>query len=80
MHEAYQWVFVDGFMDRIKIVLHHFTRPSDIILFDNSISHWFVKVCHQINIGIAIYLSIERNTENRLDRKNTEYWKLVILM
>lgn len=69
--EKFRWMLVDDFVEAInKYRANHF-NPSDMICVDESISRWYGHGGHWINIGLPMYIAIDRKPENGCEIQNS---------
>ena len=65
MTEAeYRWLLVDGFIERFNDHRAARLHPSDTITVDESISRWYGLGGNWIDIGLPMYVAMERKPEN----------------
>jgi hypothetical protein len=69
--EAYRWLLVDGFVERINAHREAFFIPSDRICVDESMSRWYGNGGYWINIGLPQYVAIDRKPENGCEIQNS---------
>ena len=69
-HEKYRWLLVDGFVELFNDHREIFFEPSDMICADESISRWYGQGGHWINIGLPMYMAIDRKPENGCEIQN----------
>jgi Transposase IS4 len=62
--EAYRWMLVGGFVDRINNHRKRFMSPSSVICVDESISRWYGLGGSWINAGLPMYVAIDRKPED----------------
>ena len=63
-HEAYRWMLVDDFVSNFNDYRRTNFGPSDLICVDESISRWYGLGGDWINIGLPMYVSIDRKPED----------------
>ena len=63
---------MDDFLDRINKIHVYTPPPSDIIFIYGNISCWYGQGGHRINIGLTMYVTIDRNPENGYEIYNSE--------
>ena len=62
--EEYRWMLVDDFICQFNDHrASHFT-PSDILVIDESIARWYGLGGNWINIGLPMYVDIDRKPES----------------
>ena len=66
--ESFRWKLVDDFVTNFN--LHRATMfvPSDSICVDASISRWYGRGGEWINIGLPMYIAIERKPDKDYDQ------------
>ena len=64
IHEDHQWKLVEYFVTNFNEYRTQLFSPSDLIYSDESLSRWYRKGGHWINLCFPIYVTIYRNTEN----------------
>mmetsp|Transcript_13087 Transcript_13087/g.15367 ORF Transcript_13087/g.15367 Transcript_13087/m.15367 type:complete len:489 (-) Transcript_13087:196-1662(-) len=69
-HERWKWKLISDFVDRFNE--HQATRfmPSDIVCIDESMSKWYGLGGGWINIGLHMYIAIDRNPVNGCEIQN----------
>jgi Transposase IS4 len=65
--EDYRWKLIDGFVERINQHRSHFFFPSWLICADESISRWYGLGGHWINMGLPMYVAMDRKPEDGLE-------------
>jgi Transposase IS4 len=78
--EEYRWKLVDGFVDRINKHRANFMHPSWLVCVDESISRWYGLGGHWINIGLPMYVAIDRKPEDGLEIQDSCCAKSGILL
>ncbi len=63
-HEAHRWLLVDNHVKRFNEHRAAVVTPSGIICVDESISRWYGLGGLWINIGLPMYVAIDRKPEN----------------
>ena len=63
-HEAHQWKIVEDFVTHFNGYITQIFSPSDIICDDDSIMRWYQQGGHWINLGLPMYVEMERNPDN----------------
>ena len=64
IHKTHQWKFVEDFATHFNEYCTQIFSPSDLICADESISQWYRKGGHWINLGLPMYVEMYRKTEN----------------
>ena len=65
MTEAeYRWLLIDGFIERFNDHRAARLHPSDTITVDESISRWYGLGGNWIDIGLPMYVAMDRKPEN----------------
>ena len=64
IHEADQWKLVQDFVTNFNEYRIHLFSPSDLIFSDESILRWYRQGGHWINLGLLVYVAMERKPEN----------------
>jgi Transposase IS4 len=62
--ENYRWLNVDGFVSRFNDHRKRYYQPSTVICVDESISRWYGMGGHWINMGLPMYVAMERKPED----------------
>ena len=78
--ESYRWMRVDGFVKRFNDYRQHFYSPSKKNCVDESISRWYGQGGHWINIGLPMYVTIDRKLENGCEIQNAADGKSGIML
>ena len=63
-HETYRWLLVDKFVEHFNSYRQSHFSPSELICVDESISRWYGQGGNWINIGLPMYIAIDRKPEN----------------
>ena len=58
--EKFRWLLVDGFVDAINEYRAQHFNPSDMICVDESIFRWYGQGGHWINLGLPMYIAMDR--------------------
>ena len=61
IHEAHRWKLVEDFVTRFNEYRTQLFSPSYIICADESISWWYGQVGRWINLGLQVYMAMEKN-------------------
>ena len=61
--EKYRWQLVDDFIESFNRHRSTTFLPSDLICVDESISRWYGQGGHWINMGLPMYIAIDRKPE-----------------
>ena len=64
--ETYRWKLIDDFVKNSNDHCETMFIPSSRIYVDEYISRWYGLGGNWINIGLPMYIAIERKPENRL--------------
>ena len=70
-HEKYRWLLVDDFVQAFNDHREYTFVPSDYICADESISRWYGQGGHWINMGLPMYIAIDRKPENGCEIQNS---------
>jgi Transposase IS4 len=68
--ENYRWMLVSDFVDRMNKHRARFFSPSSKICADESISRWYGLGGHWINIGLPMYVAMDRKPEDGCEIQN----------
>ena len=68
--EQYPWLLVDGFVEKFNDYRQDYFVPSHTICVDESISRWYGQGGFWINIGLPMYMAIDRKPENGCEIQN----------
>ena len=66
-HEAYRWLLVEDFVHNFNEHREQFFNPSWGLCADESISRWYGLGGHWINMGLPMYVSMDRKPEDGLE-------------
>jgi len=69
-HEAHRWLLVECFVDNFNWHRKKFVKPSDTLCADESISRWYGLGGHWINMGLPMYISLDRKPEDGAEIQN----------
>jgi Transposase IS4 len=69
--QEYRWKLVDGFVAKINEHRANYMAPSWLICADESISRWYGLGGHWINMGLPMYVAIDRKPEDGLEIQDT---------
>jgi len=69
-HEAWRWMLVDGFVDNINNHRATHYKASDLICVDESIARWYGLGGTWINMGLPMYVAIDRKPEDGCEIQN----------
>jgi hypothetical protein len=69
--EQYRWLLVDGFVERFNEYRKNYFIPSHTICVDESISRWYGQGGFWINVGLPMYMAIDRKPENGCEIQNS---------
>ena len=68
--ESYRWLLVQDFVDNFNEHRSSFFLPGWLVCVDESISRWYGLGGHWINMGLPMYVSIDRKPEDGLEIQN----------
>lgn len=68
--EAYRWKLVEDFVSNFNEHRSQFFLPSWLVCVDESISRWYGLGGHWINMGLPMYVSIDRKPEDGMEIQN----------
>ena len=68
--EAYRWLLVEDFVENFNQHRASFFSPGWQICVDESISRWYGLGGHWINIGLPMYVAMDRKPEDGLEIQN----------
>jgi Transposase IS4 len=68
--EMHRWMLVQDFVDRINDHRKKYFSPSSIICVDESISRWYGLGGHWINMGLPMYVAMDRKPEDGCEIQN----------
>ena len=66
-NEAHQWNLVEDFVTHFNEYRTQLLSPLDLICTNDYISRWYGQGGHWINLGLPMYVSMERKPENGAD-------------
>jgi hypothetical protein len=69
-HEAHRWMLVEDFVDNFNEHRKKYVKPSDTLCVDESISRWYGLGGHWINMGLPMYISLDRKPEDGAEIQN----------
>ena len=69
--EQYRWLLVEGFVRNFNEHRSQFFSPSWHLCVDESISRWYGLGGHWINMGLPMYVAIDRKPEDALEIQNS---------
>ena len=69
-HEAHWWKLVEDCVNHFNEYRTQLFSPSDLICADESILPWYRQGGHWINLGLAMYMAMDRKPENGADIQN----------
>ena len=78
--ETHRWMLVDGFVTRFNDHRKKYFMPTFIICVDESISRWYGLGGHWINMGLPMYVAIDRKPEDGCEIQNACCGKTGIMM
>ncbi|KAG7349008.1 transposase IS4 [Nitzschia inconspicua] len=68
--EQYRWLLVDDFVEEFNEHMVQAFDPSEHICVDESISRWYGQGGHWTNMGLPMYVAIDRKPENGCEIQN----------
>ena len=68
--ETYRWMLVQDFVKNFNEHRSCFFSPGWLICVDESMSRWYGLGGHWINVGLPMYVSIDRKPEDGLEIQN----------
>ena len=68
--ESYRWMLVEDFVLNINEHREDFFTPSFLLCADESISRWYGLGGHWINIGLPMYVAMDRKPEDGMEIQN----------
>jgi len=69
-HEGHRWKLVEDHVKNINEHRKKYFKPSNIICADESISRWYGLGGHWINVGLPMYVAMDRKPENGCEIQN----------
>ena len=69
-HEDHRWKLVEYFVTHFNEYRTQLFSPSDLICADESISRWYGHGGHCINLGLPIYVEMDRKPDNGEEIQN----------
>jgi hypothetical protein len=69
-HEVYRWELVDDFVSLFNDYRQQTFAPCDRICVDESISRWYGMGGDWINLGLPMYVAMDRKPENGAEIQN----------
>jgi hypothetical protein len=69
-HEAHRWMLVETFVGNINAHRKKYVKPSDTLCVDESIARWYGLGGHWINMGLPMYISLDRKPEDGAEIQN----------
>ena len=79
-HESHCWKIVEDFVTHFNEYCTHLFSPSDLICANESISQWYGQGVHWINLGLPMYVVMDRKPENGAEIQNSACGWLGIMM
>ena len=80
LSESYRWMHVDGFVKQFNDYRQDYYSLDENICVDESISRWYGQGGNWINIGLPIYVAIDRKPENGCEIQNAVDGKSGIML
>ncbi|KAG7369876.1 transposase IS4 [Nitzschia inconspicua] len=68
--EHYRWLLVDDFVEEFNAHMDQAFAPSEHMCVDESISRWYGQGGHWINMGLPMYVAIDRKPKNGCEIQN----------
>jgi hypothetical protein len=68
--EAYQWLLVEDFVKNFNDHRAKYFSPGWLICVDESMSRWYGLGGHWINMGLPMYVAMDRKPEDGLEIQN----------
>jgi Transposase IS4 len=68
--EAYRWMLVQDFITRFNEHRRTHYSPTKVICVDESMSRWYGLGGHWINMGLPMYVAIDRKPDNGCEIQN----------
>ena len=69
-HETWRWKLVDDFVYNFNEHREQYYTPSFILCVDESMSRWYGLGGHWINMGLPMYVAMDRKPENGAEIQN----------
>ena len=79
-YKAHRWKLFEYFVTHFNDYRKKLFSPSDLICSDESISCSDGQGGHWINLGLPMYVEMERNLDNGVGAQNSEYGYSGIIM
>ena len=79
-HEAHWWKLVEYFVTRFNEYHTYLFYYLDVICADESILRWYIQGVHWINLGLPIYVEMDRNPNNGVSTQNNACGRSGIMM
>ena len=70
IHEDHFWKLVEYFVTHFNEYRTQIFSPSDSICDDESILWWYIQGGHWINLGLPMYVAMDRKPENGAEIQN----------
>ena len=67
IHQAHWWKLIKDLVTCFNEYCTQLFSPSDIICADESVSRWYRQGDHWINLGLPMYVTMDKNPENGAD-------------
>jgi hypothetical protein len=68
--EAYRWLLIEDFVKNYNEHRRQFFHPGWLVCVDESMSRWYGLGGHWINIGLPMYVAMERKPEDGMEIQN----------
>jgi Transposase IS4 len=69
--EDYRWMLVSEHVDALNEHKRNYFTPSEIICVDESMSRWYGLGGHWINMGLPMYVAMDRKPEDGCEIQNS---------
>ena len=79
-HESHRWKIVEYFANNFNEYCTQLFSPSDLICTDESIPRWYGQSGHSINLGLPMYVEMDRKKENGAEIQNAACGRRGIMM
>ena len=70
-HESHRWKIVEDFVTHFNEYRTQLFSPLGLICADESISQWYGQGGHWINLGLPMYVVMDRKPENGAEIQNS---------
>ena len=79
-HEAHWWKLLEDFVTHFNEYRTKLFSTSNLICADESISQWYIQSGHWINLGLPMYVTMDRKPENGSEIRNSACRRSDIMM